>query len=133
MKANKGKKAILIPRYKLVGTMETMDLNESVRKLAERGVQHLIIDLVHVQLMNGAGIGFLVHTLNKFNRIGGTVRLKNVSNRLRECLDIVNLSEIFPIEGMKKSKLPFKKTNASSLCMYSIHGQDYRPKAMPCR
>ena len=133
MKSNKGKKATLTPEYKLLGTMETMDLYDAVQKLTDRGVRHLVIDMVHVQLMNGSGIGFLAHTFTTFQRFGGTVRLKNLSKRLRECLDITHLSECFRLDQMKNSKLALNKRNRSTLCMYRFQDQDFRPRTLPCR
>jgi anti-sigma B factor antagonist len=73
---------------------ETM-LKDKVRSLLEQGHKKLVLDLGRVSYVDSAGLGELVHAHATAKNKGGSVRLLNVTKRLKDLLTITKLVTVF--------------------------------------
>ncbi|MFQ5583213.1 MAG: STAS domain-containing protein, partial [Calditrichia bacterium] len=73
-------------------------LAERVKELAEIGDKNLVIDLHGVRRMNSAfGLGTLMTCYLLLNKIGGELRLANLTDKERRILEITKLHHVFQI------------------------------------
>ena len=76
-----------------------------IHSLAEEGNIHVVIDLAHVRYMNSCGLGSLVCALTTLRRVGGDLRLVDVSEHVRELLEITRLDRSFVTHSSLKDAL----------------------------
>jgi anti-anti-sigma factor len=69
------------------------------------GIQHLILDLEHVEYADSAGLGLLVHTYGLLNERGGTLRLCSIQPRLRAMLHTTKTDTILTLDGCRDESL----------------------------
>jgi anti-anti-sigma factor len=67
-----------------------------IRRVAEEGRRHVILDLTHVSYVDSTGIGEIVGAYVRLTRGGGSLSLCGVSARTQELLDSTNISTIIP-------------------------------------
>lgn len=72
-----------------------MLLKDKVHSLLEQGQKNLLIDLAGVSYVDSAGLGQLVHAYATTKNRGGTLKLLNVTKRLRHLLVITKLLTVF--------------------------------------
>jgi anti-sigma B factor antagonist len=70
-------------------------LRDKVRSLLHQGRRHILIDLAHVPYMDSAGLGELVSSYVTAKNAGGSLRLVNVTKRLKDLLTITKLVTVF--------------------------------------
>lgn len=70
-------------------------LKDKVRSLIQQGQRKLLIDLGHVSYVDSAGLGELVHAYATTKNVGGSLKLVNVTKRLRDLLAITKLVTVF--------------------------------------
>ena len=77
-------------------TVETeADLKNAVRRQLEAGRRHLVLDLARVPYVDSCGLGTMVQAYVSAHRAGGSVRLRNVTPRVRHLLTITRLATVF--------------------------------------
>ena len=77
-------------------TVETeADLKDAVRRQLDAGRRHLVLDLASVPYVDSCGLGTMVQSYVSARRAGGSVRLLNVTPRVRHLLTIARLLTVF--------------------------------------
>ena len=77
-------------------TVETeADLKNAVRRQLDAGRRHLVLDLARVPYVDSCGLGMMVQAYVSAHRAGGSVRLLNVTPRVRHLLTITRLLTVF--------------------------------------
>jgi anti-sigma B factor antagonist len=77
-------------------TVETeTDLRDAVRRQLDAGRRHLVLDLGRVPYVDSCGLGTMVQAYVSAHRAGGSVRLLNVTPRVRQLLAITRLLTVF--------------------------------------
>jgi anti-sigma B factor antagonist len=98
MKQWKDQKTIVLPlKGKLMGGIETKNLEERIHRLIQRGVQCLILDLSKVPWANGSGIGCLVGAQKELETAGGSLKLINPSRKVQTIIEMTHLSSILDV------------------------------------
>ena len=93
---------------KMVGTVAVLSLSgdmwiggwevhDRVKRLAEQGTTHVVIDFTHMRLINSIGIGVLVASLKSLRDAGGDLYLSGANENIRNVLHIVNLFTLLKI------------------------------------
>lgn len=70
-------------------------LSDKVRSLLQQGQTQLLVNLGAVSYMDSAGLGELVQSYATVTKQGGSLKLLNVTKRLRDLLVITKLATIF--------------------------------------
>jgi anti-sigma B factor antagonist len=77
-------------------TVETeASLRDAVRRQLDAGRTHLVLDLARVPYVDSCGLGTMVQAYVSAHRAGGSVKLSNITPRVRQLLTITRLLTIF--------------------------------------
>lgn len=74
------------------------DLRRQVRHLLTRGTRAIVVDLGRVSRIDAAGVGELVRAYNMAAAADGLLRIVNVTRRVREILNRVQLLDLLSAE-----------------------------------
>jgi anti-sigma B factor antagonist len=79
-------------------TVETeADLRQAVRRQLDAGRRHLVLDLARVPYVDSCGLGTMVQAYVSAHRVGGSVKLWNITPRVRQLLTITRLLTVFEL------------------------------------
>jgi anti-sigma B factor antagonist len=79
-------------------TVETeADLKAAVRRQLDAGRRHLVLDLARVPYVDSCGLGTMVQAYVSAHKVGGSVKLLNVTSRVRHLLTITRLFTVFEL------------------------------------
>jgi anti-sigma B factor antagonist len=79
-------------------TVETeSDLRDAVRRQLDAGRRHLVLDLARVPYVDSCGLGTMVQAYVSAHRAGGSVKLWNITPRVRQLLTITRLLTVFEL------------------------------------
>jgi anti-sigma B factor antagonist len=70
-------------------------LKDKVQSLIQQGQKNLLVDLAEVSYVDSAGLGELVQAFVTTKNRGGTLKLVNVTKRLRDLLVVTKLLTVF--------------------------------------
>jgi anti-sigma B factor antagonist len=70
-------------------------LKEKMRSLVQQGHKKLLLNLGQVSYVDSAGLGEIVQAYATVNKNGGTLKLLNVTKRIRDLLAITKLLTVF--------------------------------------
>ena len=70
-------------------------LKDKVQSLIQQGHKNLVIDLGGVSYVDSAGLGQLVHAYATTKNKGGSLKLLNVTKRLKDLLVVTKLLTVF--------------------------------------
>ena len=70
-------------------------LRDKVRSLLQGGQKQFLVNLAAVSYMDSAGLGELVQAYATTKKQGGTLKLMNITSRLRDLLVITKLAAVF--------------------------------------
>lgn len=70
-------------------------LKDKVQSLLQQGHKNLLVDLSDVSYVDSAGLGELVQAYATTKNRGGTLKLLNVTKRLRDLLVVTKLLTVF--------------------------------------
>ena len=70
-------------------------LKDKIHSLVEQGYKHVILNLGDVPYVDSAGIGEIVGSYTTLSRVGGTLRLLNLTKRIHDLLTITKLLTVF--------------------------------------
>jgi len=87
---------ILEPRERLTVENEA-ELREVVRRQLEGGRVRLVLDLAHVPYIDSCGLGTIAQTHLSARRLGGWLRLLNVTGRNRQLLTVTRLLSVIGV------------------------------------
>ena len=79
-------------------TLETeVDLRDAVRRQLDAGRRQIVLDLARATYVDSCGLGTMVQAYVSAHRAGGSVRLLNVGQRVRQLLTITRLLTVFEL------------------------------------
>jgi anti-sigma B factor antagonist len=79
-------------------TVETeSDLSDAVRRQLNAGRRHLVLDLARVAYIDSCGLGTMVQAYVSAHRQGGSVKLLNLNQRVRQLLITTRLLTILEL------------------------------------
>lgn len=79
-------------------TVETESvLRDAVRRQLDAGRRHLVLDLGAVPYVDSCGLGTMVQAYVSARRAGGSVKLMNITPRVRQLLTITRLMTVFEL------------------------------------
>jgi anti-anti-sigma factor len=84
---------ILEPTERLTVDTEA-DLKDAVRRQLDAGRTHLVLDLARVPYVDSCGLGTIVQAYVSASRVGGSVRLSNINQRVHQLLTVTRLLDI---------------------------------------
>jgi anti-sigma B factor antagonist len=70
-------------------------LKDKVQSLLQQGYKNIVIDLGGVSYVDSAGLGELVHAYATTKNKGGSLKLLNVTKKLRDLLIVTKLLTVF--------------------------------------
>jgi anti-sigma B factor antagonist len=70
-------------------------LKDKVQSLVQQGNKNIVIDLGGVAYVDSAGLGELVHAYATTKNKGGSLKLLNVTKKLRDLLVVTKLLTVF--------------------------------------
>ena len=73
------------------------DFRSAVQQEIESGNTSFTINFKDTVIIDSMGIGCLVATYNTLKQSGGTIRLSNVPEHLKDVFQVMRLDRIFPI------------------------------------
>jgi anti-sigma B factor antagonist len=88
---------ILHLKGQFVGGEETQDLRDTLKEIAEKKQNNLIIDLDKVTYLNSTALGVLISAHANFAKREGKIILCNVSESIENIFVITKLSLVFTI------------------------------------
>jgi anti-sigma B factor antagonist len=94
-KKTDGNVTILTLSGKIVGGPESLKFNQTLSNLIEEGSVNVILDLSKIELMNSSGLGIIIHSVNQLKQNSGSLKLANVSSKIRQIMEITKLDSIF--------------------------------------
>ena len=71
-------------------------LNGELRRLSERGVQYMLLNVENLTQVDSSCIGVLVRTFVALRKRGGTLKLLRPSERVRMVLNVFRLLDTIP-------------------------------------
>jgi len=83
------------------GTM----LKEHIKKLFEKNVTSIHLNLTGVEFINSSGLGSLVSIMKETRLAKGRLTLSNLANYVQEIFEITQLSHIFEIYATEEEAL----------------------------
>jgi anti-sigma B factor antagonist len=90
--------AVLEPRVSLIGGEETDDLKAKAKDLIEQGNKKLVLDLGGISYINSSGLGSLVGIHSMYQKVGGQIKLCNVTKGVENVFVITKLTSVFDVE-----------------------------------
>jgi anti-sigma B factor antagonist len=88
---------ILSLHHRITVGQESSALREKVSALAAEGLLNIILDLAGVDYIDSTGLGALVICATSLRKIGGNVKLLNLTPRNIELLVMTKLATVFEI------------------------------------
>lgn len=70
-----------------------------VNSLIKDGVRKLVIDLTHVEFVDSAGLGVIMHASGEMEQRGGRLRLSGASEQVRRLFDITHTGTILALDA----------------------------------
>ena len=70
-------------------------LSDKLRSLVQQNRKKILLNLGNVSYMDSAGLGAIVHSYATVKNQGGSLKLLNVTGRLRDLLSITKLLTVF--------------------------------------
>jgi anti-sigma B factor antagonist len=72
-----------------------LDLKDRLQSLVQQGRKNIVLNLANLSYIDSAGLGGLVSAHTTLSRVGGRVKLANVTKKLQDLLSITKLYLIF--------------------------------------
>jgi len=74
---------------------EATRVADTVRSALQQGHDRIVLDMGHVRYVDSSGLGELVQAVSAVRNRGGTIKLLNVTKRLKELLEVTRLLTVF--------------------------------------
>ena len=104
--------AVITCNGRIVFGEEAADLRETVKGILQRTKQ-IVVDLANVSYIDSGGLGTLVGLYTSARNLGGEIKLANLTQRVRDQLQITKLITIFecyPSEQAAVNAFPRRAT-----------------------
>jgi len=77
---------------------DATQLNDKVKKLAQKGLKNIILDLSGIRRLNSCfGLGVLAGCWGCMNRVEGQLKIANPSPKVSQLLKMTKLDQVFEI------------------------------------
>ena len=86
---------ILDLRGRLVQGPEVTALRERFNELEREQIKNVILNFKHVEFIDSTGLGMLVAVQSQMEKVGGAIRLLELSKRGSELMVLTKLSTVF--------------------------------------
>lgn len=86
---------ILEPKGKIMGGPDASLLHDKLYEYIEQDKKKVVIDLSEVDWMNSTGLGILISGLTTLHNNGGSLKLANVTDKIKSLLTITKLANVF--------------------------------------
>jgi len=63
------------------------------------GVRKLVLDLTHVEFMDSAGLGVIMHAFGEIEQLGGQMRICGANEQAQRLFNITHTGTILPIDA----------------------------------
>jgi anti-sigma B factor antagonist len=70
-------------------------LTDKLRSIVQQGKRKMLLNLAEVTYVDSAGLGAIVHAYATVTNQGGTLKLLNVTKRIKDLLSITKLLTVF--------------------------------------
>ena len=78
-----------------LGDGSDKQLSDKLRSLVQQNRKQLVLNLGNVSYVDSAGLGAIVHSYATVKNQGGSLKLLNVTGKLRDLLSITKLLTVF--------------------------------------
>ncbi|MCB0279386.1 MAG: STAS domain-containing protein [Calditrichaeota bacterium] len=79
----------------IVGGPESITVNQTLANLISDKKVRVILDLSGIDFMNSSGLGVIIHSANQLKQNNGSLRLANVSDKIKHIMKITKLDSVF--------------------------------------
>ena len=94
--SREGTQAVVTLGENLVAS-NVLEVRNELRNLLQEGVVAVVIDMVHVEMLDSSGIGCLVAAHNSLSKKGGSLMIFNASPNIYELFKSMRLDRHFSI------------------------------------
>lgn len=93
---------------------DNIEFHSTIRRLIEKGERYILLNLGDVSYIDSTGLGELVSSYVAVTRVGGQVKLLNLTKRVHELMMVTKLATVFDVydneaDAVKSFKLPVSK------------------------
>ena len=104
---------VFAPSSAVMGEEGSTELHEKVRENVKAQKYRMVVDLSGVEWMNSRGLGFLIAALSTATTGGGSLRLAQISPKVRQLLGIVGLIASFEMYATVEEAIDsFRRTSS---------------------
>jgi anti-sigma B factor antagonist len=84
---------------KIMGGSDSAKFFEQLGSWLDEGYRRFVMDLGHVDWMNSSGLGILIRALKTIRDNQGSLRLANLTEKIKDILTITKLLVVFQTYG----------------------------------
>ncbi len=90
-----GDVVVLTLRGNMLGDSETETFRERIKALVAEGFLKVVLDLSSAAWVNSAGLGAMISALTTLNRMGGDLRIANITDKIQSLFLVTQLIKVF--------------------------------------
>jgi len=76
---------------------EQTEFRKRIKKLAESGARHIVVNLGEVKHLNSCGLGSMICAMVIMKKVGGDVRITGINRDVGTLLEITHLDKVLQI------------------------------------
>jgi anti-sigma B factor antagonist len=77
------------------------DFKGKLRQLVENGITELTLDLEEVEIIDAMGLGMVLATHNSLKKVGGNLKVINLSGEIFTLFKTMRLDQHFEVKGLE--------------------------------
>lgn len=81
------------------------ELRKAFEKIIRDDQKKIVIDFASVSYIDSSGLATLIEMLQRLRKIGGTMRLANMSQKVKNVFEITKLAKLFEIADTREKAL----------------------------
>ncbi|MBU2102811.1 MAG: STAS domain-containing protein [Candidatus Omnitrophota bacterium] len=81
------------------------ELRKAFEKIIHDNQKKIIIDFTQVTYIDSSGLATLIEMLQRLRKIGGSLRLANMSQKVKNVFEITKLAKLFEIADTREAAL----------------------------
>jgi anti-sigma B factor antagonist len=90
---------------------DNVEFHNTIRQLIEKGEKYILLNLGDVSYIDSTGLGELVSSYVAVTRVGGQIKLLNLTKRVHELMTVTKLATVFDIyeneaDAVESFKIP---------------------------
>ena len=79
----------------LIGGNDAMNFSSKLLELNQKNIQHVIVDLKSVKVINSSGIGMLVSGMTTLKKNNASMILVGLSDKIKSIMQMTHLDQVF--------------------------------------